>query len=128
MAQTPCTYRQEGDVIDYTPVSAVLAGSVYVLGNIITIVPHDIAAGQKGVTALRGVFNVPKDASNVTAGDKLYWDIDGSPVGGTALSGAFTKTEQGLDGTANKLAGVAIEDAGTGVGDVDMFLRSVYGT
>lgn len=128
MAQTPCTYREEGREIPYTPVSAVLAGTVYLMGNIVTIVPRDIAAGAKGNTALRGVFNVPKDASNVTAGDKLYWDVDGSPVGGTALSGAFTKTEQGLDGTPNKLAGVAIEDAGTGVGDVDMFLRSVYGT
>lgn len=128
MAQTTCTYRQEGDEIDYTPVGAVLEGTVYILGNIVTIVPRAIAAGQKGTTALRGVFNVPKDASDVSAGDKLYWDINGTPLVGDSASGCFTKTEQGIDGVANKLAGVAIEDAGTTVGDVDMFLRSVYGT
>lgn len=124
MAQTPCTYRQLGDIIDYTPGSAVLAGTVYVIGTtIVTIVPRDIAADEKGATATRGVFNVPKDNSDVSAGDALYWDADGSPVGGTALSGAFTKTAGG-----NVFAGIALEAAGTGVGDCDMLLRSIDGT
>ena len=96
MAQTPCTYRQLGDTIDYNPGSAVLAGTVYVIGTtIVTIVPKDIAADEMGASATRGVFNVPKDNSDVSAGDALYWDADGSPVGGTALSGAFTKTAGG---------------------------------
>ena len=124
MAQTPCTYRQLGDTIDYTPGSAVLAGTVYVIGTtIVTIVPKDIAADEKGATATRGVFNVPKDNSDVSAGDALYWDADDDPVGGTAGSGAFTKTASG-----NVFAGIALEAAGTGVGDVDMFLRSIDGT
>jgi predicted RecA/RadA family phage recombinase len=124
MAQTPCTYRQLGDTIDYTPGSAVLAGTVYVIGTtIVTIVPKDIAADEKGAAATRGVFNVPKDNSDVSAGDALYWDADGSPVDGTALSGAFTKTASG-----NVFAGIALEAAGTGVGDCDMYLRSIDGT
>lgn len=124
MAQTPCTARQLGDTIDYTPGSAVLAGTVYVIGTtVVTIVPKDIAADEKGASSTRGVFNVPKDNSDVSAGDALYWDADGSPVGGTALSGAFTKTASG-----NVFAGIALEAAGTGVGDCDMFLRSIDGT
>jgi predicted RecA/RadA family phage recombinase len=124
MAQTPCTYRHLGDFLDYDPGSAVLSGTVYLVGTtVVTIVPKDIAANEKGATCVRGVFNVPKDNSDVSAGDSLYWDADGSPVGGTALSGAFTKTANG-----NTFAGVALEAAGTGVGDVDMFLRSIDGT
>jgi len=124
MAQTPCIYRQDGDTIDYEPGSAVLAGTVYVIGTtIVTIVPKDISATEKGATATRGVFNVPKDNSDVSAGDSLYWDSNADPVGGTAGSGAFTKTASG-----NVFAGIALEAAGTGVGDCDMFLRSIDGT
>ena len=125
MAQTPCVTRHvPADTIDYEPGSLVLAGTVSVIGTtIVTIVPKDIAADEKGARATRGVFNVPKDNSDVSAGDALYWDDNGSPVGGTALSGAFTKTANG-----NVFAGIALEAAGTGVGDVDMYLRSIDGT
>lgn len=124
MAQTPCTYRQLGDTIDYDPGSAVLAGTVYVIGTtIVTIVPKDISATEKGATATRGVFNVPKDNGDVSAGDALYWDSNGDPYGGTAGSGCFTKTASG-----NVFAGIALEAAGTTTGDVDMYLRSIDGT
>lgn len=119
MAQTPAKYRHEGEIIDYTPGSAVLAGTVYVLGNLVTIVPRDIAADEKGATATRGIFNVPKDNSDVSAGDTLYWNASGDPYGGTAGSGAFTKTVG-----SNKIAGHALEAAGTTTGDVDMYLHS----
>lgn len=120
MPQTPCTYRNYGDTIDYTPGSAVVAGTVYVIGNIVTIVPKDIAADEAGATATRGVFNVPKDDSDVSAGDTLYWNASGDPVGGDAGTGAFTKTVG-----SNKIAGTALEAAGTTVGDVDMLLHSL---
>lgn len=119
MAQTPAIFRQEGVNIDYTPGSAVLAGTVYVLGNLVTIVPKDIAADEKGATCVRGVFNVPKDNSDVSAGDTLYWNATGDPYGGTSSSGAFTKTVG-----SNKIAGHALEAAGTTTGDVDMYLHS----
>lgn len=129
MAQTPCVYRQDGINIEYNPGTAVPAGTVYLLGSIVTIVPKDIAADELGATSIRGVFNVPKDNSNVTAaGLKLYWDVNGDPYGGTAGSGCFTLTQQGIDGTANKPAGISLEAAGTTTGDVDMLLCSIYGT
>lgn len=120
MAQTPAIYRQAGDLIDYTPGTAVLAGTVYVLGNLVTIVPKDIASDEKGATCTRGVFNVPKDNSDVSAGDTLYWNASGDPYGGTAGSGCFTKTVG-----SNKIAGTALEAAGTTTGDVDMYLHSL---
>jgi predicted RecA/RadA family phage recombinase len=124
MAQTPCVYRQLGDTVDYTPGSAVAAGTVYVFGTtVVTIVPKAIAADEKGATATRGVFSVPKDNSDVAAGDALYWDDDGNPVGGDSGSGAFTKTAGG-----NIFAGYALEAAGTSVRAVEMFLRSIDGT
>jgi predicted RecA/RadA family phage recombinase len=116
--------RQTGDAVDYTPGADVAAGTVSVIGTtVVTIVPTDILANQKGARVTRGVFSVPKDNSDVSAGDSLYWDDNGSPVGGTALSGAFTKTANG-----NVFAGIALEAAGTSVGDVDMLLRSIDGT
>lgn len=124
MAQTPCTFRQIGDTVDVNFVSATLAGTVKVIGTtVVTILTTDVAAGANGACATRGIFNVPKDNSDVSAGDSLYWDDNGSPVGGTALSGAFTKTASG-----NVFAGIATEAAGTSVGDCDMNLRSIDGT
>jgi predicted RecA/RadA family phage recombinase len=119
MAQTPATYRSDGEYIDHTPSAAVRAGDVVLIGNLVCIAPVDIAANTKGAVKTRGVHNVPKDNSDVIAGDTLYWDADGDPVGGTAGSGCFTKTSAG-----NKFAGHAVEAAGTGVGDVDMYLHS----
>lgn len=124
MAQTPATRRQENDHIDYTPGSDVTAGAVVVLGTaLVAIAEVDIAANEKGSLALRGGFNVPKDASDVAQGAALYWDADGSPVGGTALSGAATTTS-----TGNPFMGFALEAAGTGVGDIDCDLRSADST
>lgn len=124
MAQTPCVYRHVGDTLDYTPGSAVTAGDVVLFGTtVVTIVVNDIAANVKGAVSTRGVWNVPKDNSDVAAGDALYWDTDGDPYGGTAGSGCFTKTAG-----SNVFGGYALEAAGTTTGDVDIFLRSIDGT
>jgi len=123
MAQTPCVFRQIGDTIDYTPGTAVLAGTVVMLGTtVVTIVPVAIASTDKGATAVRGIFNVPKDNSNVSAGDALYWDDDGTEYGGGA-TGAFTKTV-----STNPFAGIALEAAGTTTADVEILLRSIDGS
>lgn len=121
MSQTPCVARSSPDSINYTPVSAVTAGDIVVLGtNLVLVALANIAAAAQGALATRGKFNGPKDSSNVTAGIPMYWDADGSPVGGTALSGALT-----TNSALGPFAGFACEDAGTGVGDVDFILRSV---
>lgn len=119
MAQVPCTFRQPGEYIDYTPVAAAAVGTVVVIASrLVTIVPSAIDAGVLGAVQRGGFWNVPKDSSDVTEGDDLYWDDDGNPVDGDAGSGAFTKTS-----TSNVWAGIAAEDAGTAVGDVDLILN-----
>jgi predicted RecA/RadA family phage recombinase len=121
MAQTPAVFRQTGDYIDYTPNADVAAGAVVVLGNyLVAIAIQPIASGALGALCIEGTFNGPKVADAVVAGTPLYWDDNGSPVGGTALSGALTS-----DSTKGPFAGFALETAGGGVGDVDFSLRSV---
>lgn len=122
MAQTPCVKAKDAGqiVIDYTPVGAKTSGDVIVENNLVGIVLNDIAAGVLDAICVQGVFDVPKDNSDITAAwTPLYWDSNGSPVGGTALSGAFTTTA-----TGNTFAGWSIETAGVGVGTVRMLLQS----
>lgn len=120
MSQTPCKYRQDGNTISYTPVSAVTAGDVIVLGTLLVCIAlRDIAANVLGALAVRGVFDVPKVTGAISAGDPLYWDADGDPVGGTAGSGAFTATAS--NGT---FAGFATADAASGDETVSLSLQS----
>lgn len=107
-----------GNSIDHTPGSAVAAGDVVLTGsNLIGIAQNPIAAGVPGALAVQGIFDVVKDSSAFTAGDAVYWDADGSPVGGTALSGASTSTSSG-----NTFMGFALADAGAGVAVVRVLL------
>ena len=110
MAQTPALMYQEDGMIDHTPVSAVTAGDVVVVGTLVLVATRDIAAGSLGSLADTGIFKFPKVAAQSgTAGDAVYWDVDGSPVTGTALSGAASTTS-----TVGNLAGWLAEDAASG--------------
>jgi predicted RecA/RadA family phage recombinase len=81
-----------GDTIDYTPVSAVVAGAVVVVGSHPLIATNAIAAAALGALTCKGVAKVPQKAEVFTAGDAVYWDVDGTPVTGDATSGAATGT------------------------------------
>lgn len=107
MAQTPALLHSEGETIDYTPVSAVAAGEVVLFGTRPLIAPVAIAAGVKGVLAASGIWKVPKTSATFSAGDALYWDVDGNPYGGTAGSGAISPTY-----THGYLIGMAVVDGG----------------
>lgn len=113
-------YVQKDDSIDYTPVSAVTAGDVVVLGGrLVGVAKVDIAASELGALAVEGVYDGAKDSSTFAIGDAVYWDADGNPVGGTAGTGAFTTTA-----TGNIYAGIAIAAAATGVATVRFTLQS----
>lgn len=91
MAQTPCIKRGAGCSIDHTPVAAVAAGAVVVLGSqLVSIAPLDIDANTLGALDLTGLWEVPKVTGSITKGSALYWDADANPLNGTAGSGAFT--------------------------------------
>lgn len=113
-------FLQEGCSIDYTPSGAVSAGDVVLINGVVHIAKNDIAANVLGALATTGVFRVAKDSSAPSNRSAIYWDADGSPVGGVALSGAFTTTSAG-----NTFAGYAIAAALTGGETVDMLLLHV---
>jgi predicted RecA/RadA family phage recombinase len=93
MAQThQAVYLGEGESIDYTAGSAVASGDVVVQGSLPGFVRNPIAASTLGSLGTTGLWRVVKANGAITAGAAVYWDADGSPQGGTALSGAATTT------------------------------------
>ena len=52
-------YIQKGDLLDYTPASAVAAGDVIVIGSLVGVAPRPIAANATGSLAVEGVFALP---------------------------------------------------------------------
>ena len=99
-------FVHDGDAIDYTPASAVVAGQVVVRNSLIAIAKLAIAANTLGALAVKGVFDVAKVTGAIDDGTKVYWDADGNPLDGTAGTGALTTDE-----TLGKLAGVTVADA-----------------
>lgn len=118
MAQTPALLYADGDVIDYTPGSAVAAGDIVVLGSRPLPAPVAIAANEKGVLAVEGVWKIPQKAEIQTAGNAVYWDTDGDPYGGTAGSGASTATA-----SAGYLIGFVAETSAATDSYVKVYLR-----
>lgn len=99
--------KQYGDYIDHTPGSAVAAGDVVVIGSIVAVAPRPIAANELGSVAVKGVFNVAKDGSNISAGDGVNY---------YAASGVMTTAATGV------AAGYAVAAAGVSATTVDVLL------
>lgn len=107
---TQATFIQGGDTIDYTPSAAVSAGDVVVQGGFVGVAKTDIAASTLGALAVNGVFDVDQNAEVITAGSAVYWDSDGSSVGGIASNGAATATASGNTFMGFALALTAADD------------------
>lgn len=105
MAQTPAKLVQSpGDRIDYTPAANVAAGDVVELGSRVYVAPTAIIANDVGALDGVSVFDLPKSTDVFVAGDPVFWDGGGSPVTGTASSGAATNA-------VGTFAGMAIANA-----------------
>jgi len=104
MSQTPAKMVQQGSKCVYTFAADAAAGDVVEVGSIPAIVVRtvDFSEQPDGTVQFDGVWDVPQVAGIITAGDAVYWDSNGSPYGGTALSGCATGTASG-----NNLMGVA---------------------
>lgn len=101
------SYVQDGDLIDYTPGSAVAAGDVVVIGSVVAVAPRPIAANALGALAVEGVWSFSKNAGIVIGqGDKVYY---------YATSGAVT-------GATGTVAGFAAEAAASGDTSVKVVL------
>lgn len=87
-------YFQVGNIIDYTPGSAVAAGDVVVQGELVGVARQPIAANALGALAISGVFKWLKTAATVYAvGVLVYWDV------------ADQEATEDADGGTNKLIG-----------------------
>jgi predicted RecA/RadA family phage recombinase len=103
------TYKQCGDLVDYTPGSAVSAGDIVVQVNLVGQVVAALAAGEKGALRVEGVITAPKLTTDVVAiGDVLYWDAGNSRA---------TKIA-----STHKIIGKAVSVADNGVTSVDIKL------
>ena len=51
------TFSNEGKFIEIQPEAAVPAGGFYFIGPLCGVAPYDIAAGEKGVVQVEGVFD-----------------------------------------------------------------------
>jgi predicted RecA/RadA family phage recombinase len=97
-------YVQPGSTITLTAPSAVASGDGLLVGSIFGIASTDAASGESIETALVGVFDLKKTASQAwSAGDKVYWDNTAKEA---------TKTA-----TSNTLIGVAVTAVAGGAGD-----------
>jgi len=79
---------------DYTPSSAVTAGTPLNIGNRAAVAANDIAAGVKGAVQVQGLFKIVQAAEIIPIDADVWWDADGDPVGGTTGTGAATATPQ----------------------------------
>lgn len=69
-------YKYEGEMVDFTPAAAVVAGQVVqLLDGRAGVCPTAIAAGIKGSVCVNGIHEVLKTATMVMLpGSRLYWD------------------------------------------------------
>lgn len=110
MSQTPCIKVAAGAIIPDPSSTTRTGGDVVVVGTIPLIcLPTDPNYAGHNALDSESLWDVPKDTSTFSAGDAVYWAAAGSPVLGTASSGAATSTASG-----NTLMGFATIDAVTG--------------
>lgn len=113
------TLRQTGRMIDHTPSSAIALGAIVVLGELVCVCERAIAANQIGALSIEGIYDICKVNGAMSRGDKLYWDADGDPQGGTAASGAAT-----TDASKGNFMGFVITAALAGDATVRVLLCS----
>jgi len=98
-------YVQPGNTVTLTAPYAITSGDGLLVGSIFGIASGDAANAETVETALIGIFDLKKVASQAwSAGDKVYWDN--------------TNKEATKTATANTLIGVAVEAVAGGAGDL----------
>jgi len=85
------TFVIDGQHIDYTPTTAVAAGEVVVLGDLIGVAKSPIAANTRGALTVMGVFDFAKATGTAfPPGTIVYWDntnkvVTATPTGNKLL-------------------------------------------
>jgi hypothetical protein len=109
MAQTPAIMKFDGEKLNLAAGTARVAGAIVLVGTVPVLIEQAVDATQIPVGLLDPIADVPKTSDTFTAGDAVYWDEDGSPVTGDALSGAADSSS-----ATGNLMGFAVADAATG--------------
>lgn len=99
---TEANVNKEGDVLDYTPTSAVVGGQVLQIGALAAIAQRDIAANVLGSVVIDGLAEFRAAAVVGEAGDPVGWDEDGTGVDGN--TGALTVDPATWDFVVGSLA------------------------
>lgn len=118
-------YLQPGDVIQYTAGADISSGDAVVINNMLGVALVDIANGETGSVALRGVFTMPAvSAAVITRGETMTWDVSANSGAGAFDDDAATPATGDLTGAC----AVAWADSGNGDTTVQVLLTGVPGT
>lgn len=97
-------FLQDGELLDYTPSSAVAAGDVVLLTDRVFVAPRAIPANTLGSVATCGVFQIQKTTGEAwTMGQKLYWNA------GTSKATTTSSTHKVIGYAAAAAASGAVE-------------------
>jgi predicted RecA/RadA family phage recombinase len=104
------SYAQKGKLLDHTPASAVAAGGVVVIGDIVAVAPRPIAASALGAIAVDGVFALPVSTTGVTGaqGSVIRWYATSGVAHATTgvVAGVLAKDRAAADMTVDVLLNV----------------------
>jgi len=93
MAAPKTVAYKGGDVLDITVAADYLAGQPLQHAGNAGYLATDVDNGDSGALNVCGIARGVKVTTVTgTAGDYVYWDADGDPVGGTAGTGGYTMT------------------------------------
>ena len=69
------SYWQRGETLDYVNAgeNVIEANTILVLGSRIGVAGTDILPGEKGTIHVTGVYEVPKDGSEISGGARVYY-------------------------------------------------------
>ncbi len=105
-------YNQSGNVITVTAPQPVLGGEGIVIEKLFGIATHAAQAGEELELNLVGVFRLPKDGTDISLGQRVYWNKTANVITTTASS--------------NTLVGVAVENAAISVTQVSVRLNGSF--
>lgn len=103
-------YVQKGENLTLTAPRDLLSGEGFVVGSIFAVASADAKQGEPVLGVTEDVFDLPKAAGAVTAGQKVFWDNTAFAVTTTATNntpiGAAIQAAASGDATARvKLTG-----------------------
>lgn len=109
-------YSHEGKNFDYinSTDETITAGTVIVFNGICAVAATTIPPGKLGAVTTVGVWTMPKDTSEISIGDKVYYDEANDKVTVTAPTG---------EAADNTFIGIATIDAAADAPEVNVRLN-----